>query len=102
MRKDGCFSADGVAGAMTNFIFLVNKNEGENAKVLVRIYGEGTENFFKREDEMKLFKLLSDANVGIGLLGTFENGRVERVINGEVGGALGPLASKIWPLGCGV
>lgn len=69
---------------MTNFIFLANKNEGENAKVLIRIYGEGTENFFSREDEMKLFELLSNANVGIGLLGTFENGRLEKVINGEV------------------
>ena len=33
---------------------------------------------------MKLFQLLSERNIGIGLLSTFENGRVEKVINGDV------------------
>jgi choline/ethanolamine kinase len=72
-----------LGGAMTNLIFAVSKNGGENEDVLVRVYGEGTESFFIREDEMHLFQLLSAEKIGVGLLGEFTNGRVEKMIHGQ-------------------
>ncbi|DAZ92517.1 TPA: hypothetical protein N0F65_012747 [Lagenidium giganteum] len=72
-----------IGGAMTNLIFTVSKPEGENDDVLVRIYGEGTESFFSRSDEIRLFQLLSEKNIGVALLGEFANGRVEKFIDGK-------------------
>lgn len=71
-----------IGGAMTNLIFTVSKPSGENADVLVRIYGEGTDSFFVRTDETRLFELLSSKDIGIKLLGEFGNGRVEKLIHG--------------------
>lgn len=71
-----------VGGAMTNLIFAVTKPEGENADVLVRIYGEGTDAFFVRHEETRLFQLLSAQNIGVQLLGEFGNGRVEKLLHG--------------------
>lgn len=75
-------NVDSLGGAMTNLIFKVSKPSGENNEVLVRIYGEGTDSFFTRSDEMRLFQLLSDLDIGVGLLGEFRNGRVEKLIKG--------------------
>ncbi|KAJ0394302.1 hypothetical protein ATCC90586_010303 [Pythium insidiosum] len=72
-----------VGGAMTNLIFKVSKPCGENNDVLVRIYGEGTESFFSRKDEIRLFQMLSKVDMGVGLLGEFRNGRVESFIYGS-------------------
>jgi len=76
-------NVDNLGGAMTNLIFKVSKPSGENSDVLVRIYGEGTDSFFSRTDEMRLFQLLSDHDIGVGLLGEFRNGRVEKLIQGS-------------------
>lgn len=73
-----------VGGAMTNLIFAVTKPEGENADVLIRIYGEGTDSFFVRHEETRLFELLSSKNIGVKLLGEFGNGRVEKLLTGSV------------------
>ena len=72
-----------VGGAMTNLIFAVHKPDGEHCDVLVRVYGEGTESFFSRVEETRLFQLLSEQAIGIALLGQFANGRVEKLINGS-------------------
>uniref|UniRef100_K3WNK0 Choline kinase N-terminal domain-containing protein n=1 Tax=Globisporangium ultimum (strain ATCC 200006 / CBS 805.95 / DAOM BR144) TaxID=431595 RepID=K3WNK0_GLOUD len=71
-----------LSGAMTNLILSVSKPSGENADLLIRIYGEGTDSFFVRSEETRLFQLLSSKNIGIELLGQFSNGRVERLIDG--------------------
>ncbi|TDH69898.1 hypothetical protein CCR75_004027 [Bremia lactucae] len=71
-----------LGGAMTNLIFAVHKPEGQHCDVLVRVYGEGTESFFSREEETRLFQLLSDKHIGVELLGQFSNGRVEKLIQG--------------------
>lgn len=72
-----------LGGAMTNLLFLCSKPAGENKDVIVRIYGEGTESFFARTEEIQAFEMLSQKNVGVKLLGQFENGRVEKFIEGE-------------------
>lgn len=75
-------TVDHVGGAMTNLIFTVTKPSGNNAGVLVRIYGEGTESFFSRVEETRLFELLSQQKIGVQLLGQFPNGRAEKIIDG--------------------
>ncbi|CCI41498.1 unnamed protein product [Albugo candida] len=71
-----------IGGAMTNLIFHASKPNGDNADVIVRIYGEGTDSFFSRMEEIRVFQLLSAQNIGVALLGEFENGRVEKRIDG--------------------
>ncbi|EGZ11373.1 hypothetical protein PHYSODRAFT_352481 [Phytophthora sojae] len=71
-----------LGGAMTNLIFAVHKPEGKHRDVLVRVYGEGTESFFSRVEETRLFQLLSDKKIGVELLGQFANGRAEKLIHG--------------------
>ncbi|XP_022641220.1 probable choline kinase 2 isoform X2 [Vigna radiata var. radiata] len=71
-------------GAMTNEVFQVkwpSKNGGEVRKVLVRLYGEGVEVFFDREEEVKTFECMSKHGQGPRLLGRFTSGRVEEFIH---------------------
>jgi thiamine kinase-like enzyme len=64
-----------LSAAMTNCIFLVNR------KVLIRVYGDGTDNLFDREREITIFQILSSTSVGPNLLGKFKNGRVEEFLD---------------------
>ncbi|XP_072954290.1 probable choline kinase 2 isoform X1 [Typha angustifolia] len=82
-------------GAMTNEVFQVRwktkREEGEEGeeekakakvrKVLLRLYGEGTEVFFDREAEVKTFECLSKHGQGPRLLFRFPSGRVEEFIH---------------------
>ncbi|GAB4827754.1 hypothetical protein Ancab_034640 [Ancistrocladus abbreviatus] len=70
-------------GAMTNEVYQIKwrTNAGETSrKVLVRIYGEGVEVFFNREDEIRTFEFMSKHGQGPRLLGRFSNGRIEEFI----------------------
>ena len=74
-------------GAMTNKVVQIKwpTNNGEpSRKVIVRIYGEGVENFFDRDDEIRAFECLSKNEQGPRLLGRFSNGRVEEFIRARV------------------
>ncbi|CAL4978256.1 unnamed protein product [Urochloa decumbens] len=70
-------------GAMTNEVFRITwpGGEGDPRKVLVRIYGQGVEVFFDRDDEVRTFECMSRHGQGPRLLGRFANGRVEEFIN---------------------
>ncbi|XP_065881296.1 probable choline kinase 1 isoform X2 [Euphorbia lathyris] len=71
-------------GAMTNEVFQFNwptKKGDVVRKLLVRIYGEGVELFFKRVDELTTFECMSKHGQGPKLLGRFEDGRVEEFIH---------------------
>ncbi|XP_060675609.1 probable choline kinase 2 isoform X3 [Ziziphus jujuba] len=70
-------------GAMTNEVFQIKwptKTEEVSRKVLVRIYGEGVEVFFDRDDEIRTFECMSKHGQGPRLLGRFPNGRIEEFI----------------------
>jgi thiamine kinase-like enzyme len=67
-----------LSGAMTNQMFIANCNE---TRVLLRIYGNGTDAFFDRERETDLMQIMSALNVGPRLLGMFHNGRVEEFLD---------------------
>ncbi|WOL09032.1 lysine--tRNA ligase isoform X1 [Canna indica] len=72
-------------GAMTNEVYEVHwptlSKDGVSRKVLVRIYGEGVDVFFDRENEIRTFACMSRHGQGPLLLGRFANGRVEEFIN---------------------
>lgn len=81
-----------IKGALTNAVYQIKwptiaaddgEAEGKRAhrKVLVRIYGEGVEVFFDREDEVRTFECMSRHGQGPRLLGRFPNGRVEEFIH---------------------
>ncbi|KAG8480683.1 hypothetical protein CXB51_025273 [Gossypium anomalum] len=70
-------------GAMTNEVFQIKwPTRGDNVsqKVLVRIYGEGVDVFFDREDEIRTFEFMSKHGQGPRLLQRFRNGRIEEFI----------------------
>ncbi|RRT71313.1 hypothetical protein B296_00032757 [Ensete ventricosum] len=72
-------------GALTNEVYQVNwptlSKDGVSRKVLVRIYGEGVDVFFDRENEIQTFECMSQHGQGPLLLGRFANGRVEEFIH---------------------
>ncbi|XP_038700586.1 probable choline kinase 1 isoform X2 [Tripterygium wilfordii] len=73
-------------GAMTNEVYQINwpkKNGDLPRKVLVRLYGEGVEVFFDREDEIRTFECMSKHGQGPRLLGRFADGRVEEFIHAK-------------------
>lgn len=49
--------------------------------VLVRVYGEGADIFFNRDDEIRTFEAVSRSGHGPRLLGRFPNGRVEEFLH---------------------
>lgn len=110
-------------GAMTNKVFECHwaRKEGKEAQVIVRIYGDGTDVFFRREDEIATFELMSAAGQGPKLLARFPSGRVEEFLHSRTLGKAdlrnpsmqqriaaamgefhrlpmpGPKVSRLWP-----
>ncbi|RRT83029.1 hypothetical protein B296_00003908 [Ensete ventricosum] len=96
-------------GAMTNEVYQVNwptcaAAAGKRPRtVLVRIYGEGVDVFFDREEEIRTFECMSRHGQGPLLLGRFLNGRVEEFIHARTLSAVdlrdpeisGLIASKL-------
>ena len=71
------FHMDTLTGGMTNVVFRCEKVGGINRTVLLRVYGQGTDEFFSRENEMVAFRHLASLGLGPQLLGEFADGRVE-------------------------
>lgn len=75
-------------GAMTNEVFMVSWPRKETnlrcRKLLVRVYGEGVELFFNRDDEIRTFEFVARHGHGPRLLGRFAGGRVEEFIHARV------------------
>ena len=73
-----------ITGAMTNLVYQVNwlSKDHDNAvqKVLLRIYGDGVDIFFDRNDEIQTFKFMSEQGQGPRLLGCFQGGRLEEFL----------------------
>lgn len=78
-------------GAMTNEVYRARwatgsgdssaPGQSDARTVLVRVYGEGVDLFFDREDEVRTFEFMSRHGHGPRLLGRFPNGRVEEFIH---------------------
>lgn len=83
--KSDEIKVDEVAGGLTNKLYKCYI-EPDKAKslpcdtpnvLLVRLYGAGTEVFFSRENETKIFKKFAEMNLGPKLYGLFDGGRIE-------------------------
>ncbi|XP_071692542.1 probable choline kinase 1 [Rutidosis leptorrhynchoides] len=78
-----------LSGAMTNVVYRItwpkytNGTENDERTVLVRIYGEGSDIFFDREEEIRTFESISTHGHGPRLLGQFPQGRVEEFIHAK-------------------
>ncbi|PWA58855.1 choline kinase 1 [Artemisia annua] len=72
---------------MTNVVYRItwpkNGSENEERTVLVRVYGEGSDIFFDREEEIRTFESISSHGHGPRLLGQFAEGRVEEFIHAK-------------------
>lgn len=76
-----------MSGAFTNVIFKCMRKESSGADVegvIIRVYGATCEILFQRSVERKMFVELSDKNIGIGIFCEFANGRIEKIVPGEV------------------
>lgn len=74
-------------GAMTNEVYQIKWptiDGGLFRRVLLRVYGEGVEVFFNRDDEVRTFECMSKHGQGPRLLGRFADGRVEEFIHARV------------------
>ncbi|KAL8159935.1 hypothetical protein V2J09_001472 [Rumex salicifolius] len=73
-----------MSGAMTNQVFQImwpSEKVDHHRKVLLRIYGEGVDVFFDRDEEIRTFECLSDHGHGPRLLGRVSYGRLEEFIH---------------------
>lgn len=76
-----------LSGAMTNVVYQISwptKDGNTRRTVLVRIYGDGVDLFFDRDEEIQTFDCLSKLGYGPKLLGQFKGGRVEEFIHARV------------------
>ena len=65
--------------AMTNEVYLCLLPSNE--KILLRVYGKGTELFFERHRELATFRKLSEKGFGPKLIASFDAGRLEEWID---------------------
>ncbi|KAL8243207.1 hypothetical protein R6Q59_009465 [Mikania micrantha] len=73
-----------LSGAMTNVVYRITwPTENDERTVLVRIYGEGSDIFFDREEEIRTFEAISTHGHGPHLLARFPEGRVEEFIHAK-------------------
>ncbi|KAL4565929.1 hypothetical protein LXL04_030035 [Taraxacum kok-saghyz] len=76
-----------LSGAMTNVVYRLtwpqNNAANDDRTVLVRIYGEGSDIFFDREEEIRTFESISTHGHGPRLLGQCPQGRVEEFIHAK-------------------
>jgi thiamine kinase-like enzyme len=72
-----------IVGGITNQIVLISNAKFPNKKVIMRVFGVGTEEFIDRHNESKVFMELSQRGMGPALHGFFANGRLEGYIPGR-------------------
>lgn len=70
-----------LTGGITNILYLLTVKSVPNKKIIIRIYGAGTELFINRDYENNLFTSLSKRSLGPIFYGLFENGRIEGYLN---------------------
>jgi len=66
---------------ITNTLILVSSPQG---KVIVRLFGNGTEHIINRDSEQKNFLFLSDNKLAASVIGKFNNGFIHGYIEGSV------------------
>eukprot|EP00898_Chlorokybus_atmophyticus_P005905 jgi/Chlat1/6315/Chrsp44S05788 len=96
----GSWELKPIGGAMTNSVYACESIRSPDAtdvgvasvgsectppsRLLLRVYGEGTDTLIDRERERRIFHALSEQGIGPRLLAEFDNGRVEEWLHGRV------------------
>jgi thiamine kinase-like enzyme len=70
-------------GGIMNQIVLITNAKFPNKKVIMRVFGVGSDEFIDRHNEAKVFLELSQHGMGPALHGFFANGRLEGYIPGR-------------------
>lgn len=70
-----------VSGGITNALYIVSLIGETTTKVVLRLFGAGTELFIDRKTENAVFAHLSTVGYGPVFLGLFKNGRLEGFLN---------------------
>lgn len=78
-RLDGIVVAP-LCGGLTNLLYVLQ--DGSD-KLIIRLYGYGTELFIDRNVENTIFSCLSDSGISPKLHGLFVNGRIEGFLEGR-------------------
>ena len=76
-----CFRITKLKGGISNTIYCVTINSTD--KLVFKIFGEGSEKFFNRQQEIEIRKLLSNNNLGAEFISQFSNGICYRFIEGK-------------------
>jgi len=68
-------------GGISNIILKISS---DNLKpIIFRLYGKNINNLISREDEIKIYKYVSENNLAPKLLGMFDQGRIESFLEAE-------------------
>ena len=65
-----------ISGGISNALYKV-EDTTRCIKIVVRVYGDNTEKFVDRKEEVGMMELLHNKGFGPQVLGTFANGRIE-------------------------
>lgn len=66
---------ESISGGISNKIFKISADNFY--PILLRLYGDNMNNLIDRNEEIEIFKFISDNNLGPKLLGVINNGRFE-------------------------
>lgn len=85
---DKVINVSALTGGITNLLYLLEltpeaAKSVEPSKIIVRLFGKGTEELIDRSTENIVFATLSRLRVGPTFFGLFTNGRIEGYINGK-------------------
>jgi len=71
-----------ISGGISNALYKVEcKDAIQSSKVVVRVYGDNTEKFVDRKEEVGMMGVLHRNGFGPCVLGTFANGRIESFLD---------------------
>eukprot|EP00736_Rhodelphis_marinus_P008597 Rmarinus@m.2490 len=77
------FDFEPLSGGATNRNYICRRRVatgGDHETVVLRIFGEGTEAFFRREDEHNVFTSIGELGMGPKMLGKHDDARLEEYI----------------------
>lgn len=83
---------------LTNQLIGNYRNPDKSDMVLVRVYGEATEQFIDRAAEVRNMQIVADAGLGSNVLATFENGICYEFARGDVLNLEDLTDDAVWPL----
>ena len=85
-ERAGKFVCSELSGGLTNVVIRARPQRSDCESLLVRIFGDNTDRILDREKELITLQSLASHNFSthVGIIGTFNNGRVERYAPGRV------------------